>query len=177
MNTNEESTKTPQQVQRDRDTEALIKLWQAGMPSIPPPDEKQWQLWWRLHNDIGVIAYGLQECARLYLQRRGVMDLDHAVRHSSKCMNCLQRDRARRKKSSEHWPLNILTKNLAEAIGQPELAGIGLSESMYWRVQMRALAIRQGRIPAPSPTTEPQSPPATQPATPTASHTGDQATG
>ena len=168
---------TSQQAQRARDVEALTKLWQAGMPSIPLPDEKQWQLWWKLHNDFGVIAYGLQECARLYLQRRGVMDLDHAVRHASKCMNCLRRDRARRKKSNEDFPLNRLTKNLAEAIGQPALAGIALTEDMYWLCQSRALAIRQGRIPAPSPNTEPQHPPANQPATQGGSQNDQRASG
>ena len=162
------------QEQRGRDTEALVKLWQAGMPTIAPPDEKQWQLWWKLHNDFGVIAYGLQECARLYLQRRGVMDLDHAVRHASKCMNCLRRDRARRKKVSD-FPFHTLPKALAEVLGLPP--GLAITEEMFWHCQIRALAIRQGRIPAPSPNTEPQSPPATQPATPTASQTGDQVTG
>jgi hypothetical protein len=81
------------------------------------------------------------------------MDLDHAIRHSSREMNCYSKDRAHRKKSNEDFPLNRLTKNLAEAMGQPALAGIALTEEMYWRCQKRALAISQGRIPAPSPST------------------------
>src|SRR6266404_4785112 len=139
---NAEQTKTPQQVQRRRDTEALTKLWQAGMQTIPPPPVSQFELWFKIHGgDFGVIVYGLQECLRLYNQRRGVMDQDHAIRHSSRVMNCYSKDRAHRKKSNEDFPLNRLTKNLAEAIGQPALAGIALTEGMYWRCQKRALAI------------------------------------
>src|SRR5258708_37448778 len=120
------------------------------MHTAPPP-VSQVELWFDIHrNDFSVVVYGIEECLRLYNQRRGVMDQDHAIRHSSKVMNCYSKDRARRKKSGEDFPLNRLTKNLAEAIGQPALAGIGLSESMYWRCQKRALAISQGRIPAPS---------------------------
>ena len=105
---------TSQQAQRARDIESLIKLWQAGMPTIPPPPVSQFELWFSIHaGDFGTLAFGLQECARLYVERRGVMDLDHCVRHSSKVMNCFS-DRARRKKASEHFPLNILTKNLAK---------------------------------------------------------------
>jgi hypothetical protein len=144
---NAEPTKTPQQVQRARDVGALIKLWQAGMPTIPPPTDQQWTLWFDIHrNNFGVVVYGIQECIRLYNQRRGVMDLDHAIRHSSRCMNRYSRDRARRNKPVEHFPLNVLTKDLADAVGLP--AGIALSQDMYWRCQKRALAIQQGRMPA-----------------------------
>jgi len=142
---------TSQQLQRARDIASLIRLWEAGMPTVAVPEMAQWELWFDIHrNDFGVIVYGSEECLRLYNQRRGLMDQDHAIRHSSRVMNCYSRDRARRKKSGEDFPLNRLTKNLAEAIGQPALAGIGLSESMYWRCQKRALAISQGRIPAPN---------------------------
>jgi len=138
--------------QRTRDIEALIKLWEVGMPSIPPPPASQFELWFSIHaGDFGTLAYGLQECARLYVQRRGIMDQDHCIKHSSRVMNGYSR--ARRKNASEHFPLNILTKNLADAVGQPGLAGVALTEGMYWRIQRRALAIRQGRIPAPSPST------------------------
>jgi len=167
---------TSQQAQRARDIESLIKLWEAGMPGVPLPPARQWELWFDIHrNDFGVIVYGIQECLRLYDQRRGVMDLDHAIRHSSRVMNDFTKDRARRKKSARGFPFHSLPKALADELGLP--SGIACSESMFWRCQMRALAIRQGRIPAPSPNTEPQSPPATQPATPTASQTGDQVTG
>jgi len=142
---------TSRLTQRARDVEAIMRLWEAGMPTIPSPPVSQFELWFDIHrNDFGVVVYGIQECLRLYNQRRGVMDLDHAIRHSSRVMNCYSKDRARRKKSNEDFPLNRLTKNLAEAIGQPALAGIALTEEMYWRCQKRALAISQGRIPAPS---------------------------
>jgi hypothetical protein len=62
-------------------------------------------------------------------------------------MNRYSRDRARRNKPAEHFPLNYLTKDLADAVGLP--AGLALTEEMYWRIQARALAIRQGRIAAP----------------------------
>ena len=143
----EQSTK--QKEQRARDIASLVKLWEAGMPTIEPPDEKQFELWFQIHRgDFGTLAFGLQECARLYLQRRGVMDSDHAVRHSSKVMNRYSPDRARFKKPSEDFPLNVLTKNLADVVGLPP--GIGLTEEMYWRIQARALAIQRGRIPVPT---------------------------
>jgi hypothetical protein len=140
---------TSVQVQRGKDIGALRKLWVSGMPTVPPPSDKQWQLWFDIHhNDFGVIVYGLHECLRLYNQRRGIMDQDHCVKHSSRCMNRYRRDRARRNKPAEHWPLNVLTKDLADLVGLP--VGIALSREMYWRCQKRALAIQQGRIPAPS---------------------------
>ncbi|HXC47339.1 MAG TPA: hypothetical protein VNU20_03545 [Candidatus Sulfotelmatobacter sp.] len=146
---NAEPTKTPQQVQRARDIEALAKLWRAGMSSIPPPSEKQWTLWFDIHRgNFGVIVYGIEQCVRLYCQRRGIMDLDHAIRHSSRCMNSYAKDRARRKKLDEHFPLNVLTKDLADLVGLP--VGIALTAEMYWRCQKRALAIREGRIQAQS---------------------------
>jgi hypothetical protein len=75
-----ELTKTPQQEQRARDVAALVKLWETGMPTIPPPSDKQWELWFDIHRgDFGVVVYGLQECLRLYNQRRGVMYLDHRI--------------------------------------------------------------------------------------------------
>jgi hypothetical protein len=142
-----------QQIQRSKDIAALVKLWEAGMPTIPPPPVSQFELWFQIHSgDFGVIVYGLQECARLYLQRRGVMDYDHCVRHSSRVMNCYSKDRARRK----HFPLTVVTKNLADAVGEPSLAGMALTEGMYWRFQRRALAMRQERIPAPSAATAAQ---------------------
>jgi hypothetical protein len=146
---NAEPTKTPQRVQRARDIESLRKLWEAGMPTIPPPPVKQFELWFSIHaGDFGTLAYGLEQCARLYLQRRGVMDQDHCIKHSSRVMNCYSKYRARSKKPAEHFPLNVLTKDLAELVGLP--AGIALTEEMYWRCQKRALAIQQRRIPAPS---------------------------
>ena len=147
--------RTSQQVQRARDIAALIKLWEAGMPTVPVPELPQWELWFDIHRgDFGVVVYGLQECLRLFNQRRGVMDQDHCIKHSSRCMNRYSRDRARRNKPVEHFPLNHLTKDLADAVELP--AGLALTEEMYWRIQARALAIRQGRIPAPSPTTATQ---------------------
>jgi len=147
------STKTPQEVQRAKDIEALKKLWVSGMPSVPPPSEKQWALWFDIHhNDFGVIVYGLQECLRLYNQRRGVMDQDHCIKHSSRCMNRYSRDRARRNKPVEHFPLNYLTKDLADAVGLP--AGIALSEPMYWRIMARVSAIDAGRVKRPSTTVQ-----------------------
>jgi hypothetical protein len=144
-----EPTKTPQQVQRARDIEALTKLWVSGMPTIPPPSDKQWELWFDIHrNDFGVVVYGVQECLRLYNQRGGVMDQDHAIRHSSRCMNCYSRDRARGNKPAKHFPMNILTKGLADAVGLPP--GIAVTEAMFWRIHSRALAIRQGRVARPS---------------------------
>lgn len=144
---NEKSTKNPQQAQRD--IEALTKLWQAGMPTIAPPPVSQFELWFKIHGgDFGVLAYGLQECARLYLQRRGVMDYDHAIRHSSRVMNRYSRDRARHKKSSEDFPLNRLTKNLADVVNLP--SGMALTEEMFWRVMARVSAIQGGRVPRPT---------------------------
>ena len=85
-----------QQAQRTRDIEALTKLWVSGMPTVPPPPTSQFELWFKLNqDDFGVVVYGVQECCKLYTRRRGVMDQDHAVRHASKVMNCLRRDRAR----------------------------------------------------------------------------------
>jgi hypothetical protein len=139
---------TSAQVQRERDIESLRRLWEAGMPTIPPPPVKQFELWFSIHaGDFGTLAYGLEQCARLYLQRRGHMDLDHCIKHSSRVMNCYSRYRARRNKPAEHFPLNILTKDLADLVGLP--AGIALTAEMYWRCQKRALAIRQGCIKAP----------------------------
>jgi hypothetical protein len=140
---------TSQQLQRARDIEALKKLWVSGMPSVPVPENSQWELWFDIHrNDFGTLAYGLEQCARLFNQRRGHMDLDHCIKHSSKVMNRYRLDRARRGKPIQHFPLNILSKDLADAVGLP--AGIALTEKMFWTIHARALAIRQGRIPAPS---------------------------
>ena len=135
--------------QRAKDIASLVKLWQAGMPTIPPPPVSQFELWFQIHSgDFGTLAYGLEQCARLFNQRRGHMDLDHCIKHSSKVMNRYRLDRARRGKPIQHFPLNILSKDLADAVGLP--AGLGVTESMYWRIQARALAIRQGRLAAPS---------------------------
>jgi hypothetical protein len=140
---------TSQQIQRARDIESLLKLWVSGMPTIPPPPVSQFELWFQIHSgDFGTLAYGLQECLRLYNQRRGVMDLDHAVRHSSRVMNCYSRDRARRKKSSEHWPLNYLTTDWANELGLPP--GLALTEDMYWRCAARLSAIQAARVPRPN---------------------------
>jgi hypothetical protein len=43
---------TTQKVQRARDIEALTKLWQAGMPTVPVPEMAQWELWFKLNNEI-----------------------------------------------------------------------------------------------------------------------------
>jgi hypothetical protein len=90
-------------------------------------------------------------------------------------MNDYSKDRARRKKSARNFPFHSLPKALADELGLPP--GIACSERMFWRCQMRALAIRQGRIPAPSPNTEAQHPPANQPASPTASQNDQRASG
>jgi hypothetical protein len=120
------------------------------MPSLPPPPTSQFELWFKLNQeDFGVIAHGIQECVKLYARRRGVMDADHAVRHASKVMNCFRRDRARRGKVVKHFPMHTLTKDLADAVGGLPV-GIALSEQMFWRIHARALAIQQGRVPAPS---------------------------
>jgi hypothetical protein len=138
-----------QQAQRTRDIEALTKLWVSGMPTVPQPPTSQFELWFQIHGgDFGTLAFGLEQCARLYSQRRGHMDLDHCIKHSSKVMNRYRLDRARRGKPIQHFPLNILSKDLADAVGLP--VGLGVTESMFWRIHSRALAIRQGRIAAPS---------------------------
>jgi hypothetical protein len=135
--------------QRARDIEALRKLWVSGMPTISVPETSQFELWFKLNqDDFGIVCHGIQECVKLYQRRRGVLEFDHAVRHASKVMNCLRRGRAKSNKPVEHWPLNILSKNLAEEVGLPP--GLALTAAMYWRIQARALAIREGRIPAPS---------------------------
>jgi hypothetical protein len=103
------------------------------------------------------------------------MDQDHAIRHSSRVMNSYSKGRARRKKSSKEFPFHTLPKALAEELGLP--VGLAVTEAMFWNCQLRALAIRQGRIPAPSPDTEAQYPPANPPAIPTANVGGDQASG
>jgi hypothetical protein len=119
-----------EQSSRQKDTESLIKFWQHGMPTIPVPEMSQWQLWFDIHRDgFGVIVYGLGECARLYNQRRGVMDYDHAIRHSSRVMNCY----SRRKRSGD-FPMKTLTKDLADALGLPDsMVGMALSKDMFWR--------------------------------------------
>jgi hypothetical protein len=134
--------------QRGRDIEALRKLWVSGMPTLPVPETAQWELWFKLNqDDFGTVCHGIQECVKLYQRRRGVLEFSHAVKHASKVMNCLRRDRARRKQPAEHWPMNILSKNLAEEVGLPP--GIALTKEMFWRIHARALAISQGRVPAP----------------------------
>jgi hypothetical protein len=35
---------TSQQAQRARDVEAIIRLWEAGMPTIPPPPVSRFEL-------------------------------------------------------------------------------------------------------------------------------------
>ena len=76
------------------------------------------------------------------------MDQDHCIKHSSRVMNCNSKYRARRRKPVENWPLNVLTKDLADLVGLP--ARIALTAETYWRCQKRAPAIREGRIKAPS---------------------------
>jgi hypothetical protein len=170
---------TSRQAQRDRDVEALTKLWVNGMPGVPLPPARQWDIWFQIHRSFGTIVYGLEKSSLLYLQRRGVLETDHAIRHASRVMNDFTKDRTRRKKSAEDFPFHSLPKALAEELGLPP--GLACNESIFWRCQSRALAIRQGRIPAPSPSTEPQYPPANQPANQPAtqggSETGDPATG
>jgi hypothetical protein len=135
--------------QRTRDIEALTKLWVSGMPTVRPPSTSQFELWFSIHaGDFGTLAYRLEQCARLYLQRRGHMDQDHFIKHSSRVMNCYSKCRARRKKLDEDFPMHTLTKDLADTVGLP--VGIALTEQMFWRVHARALAIQQGRVPAPS---------------------------
>ena len=124
---------------RQKDIESLIKFWEHALPTIPVPEMIQWELWFDIHKDFGIIVYGLGECARLYIQRRGVMDYDHCIRHSSKVMNCYSKDLARNKKSAD-FPMKTLTKNLADALGIPELAGMALSKQMFWRCHARLQA-------------------------------------
>jgi hypothetical protein len=148
---NAEPPKTSQQVQRARDIEALTKLWQAGMPTIPPPPIKQFELWFQIHaGDFGTLAYGLEQCARLYIHRRGHMDQDHCIKHSSRVMNGYSR--ARRKKPVEHFPMNVLTKNLADELGLP--AGMALTKEAFWRCHARLQAIQAGRVKRPNGATE-----------------------
>jgi hypothetical protein len=135
--------------QRARDIEALRKLWVSGMPTLPIPETAQWELWFKLtQDDFGTVCHGIQECVKLYARRRGVLEFGHAVKHASKVMNCHRRDRAKSNKPVQHWPLNILSKNLAEEVGLPP--GLALTQEMFWRIHKRALAIQQGRVPAPS---------------------------
>jgi hypothetical protein len=111
----------------------------------------QWELWFDIHKDFGILAYGLQECARLYLQRRGVMDLDHAIRHSSKVMNCFSKDLVRRKKDCD-FPMKVLTENLVRDLGLPEsMVGMALTRDMFWRCHSRLQAMQAGRVPKPTP--------------------------
>jgi hypothetical protein len=129
--------------QRSEDIQALARFWEHALPTIPVPEMAQWELWFEIHKDFGVIVYGLQECARLYLQRRGLMDLDHAIRHSSRCMNCLGRDLARRKKYSD-FPMKVLTENLVRDLGLPEsMVGMALTPDMFWRAHKRLQAQRR----------------------------------
>lgn len=135
--------------QRAKDIEALRKLWVSGMPTLPVPETAQYELWFKLNqDDFGTVAHGIQECVKLYNRRRGILEFDHAVKHASKVMNVLRRGRAKNNKPVEHWPMNILSPALAEEVGLP--SGIALTKEMFWRIHARALAISQGRVPAPS---------------------------
>lgn len=135
--------------QRARDIQALVKLWQSGMPTVPVPETAQWGLWFKLNqDDFGTVCHGIQECVKLYQRRRGILEFDHAVKHASKVMNVLRRGRAKNNKPVEHWPMNILSPALAEEVGLP--SGIALTKEMFWRIHSRALAIQQGRVKAPS---------------------------
>jgi len=134
---------TGQQVQRARDIEALTKLWVNAMPGVPLPPEKQWDIWFQIHKNFGTIVYGLEKCALLYLQRRGILETDHAIRHTSRVMNDYTRDRARRyKKPDENFPMNRLTQNLAESLGLPSsMVGMALTETMFWRCHAQLQAM------------------------------------
>jgi hypothetical protein len=95
-----------------------------------------------------ILEYALQECARLDIQRRGLMDFDHAVRHSSKVMNVYRQNLKRRNKSAD-FPMHVLTANLVRDLGLPEsMVGMGVSKDMFWRCHARLQAIHAGRIPA-----------------------------
>jgi hypothetical protein len=133
--------------ERDKDIQALARLWEYGLPTIPIPEITQWELWFDLHKDFGVVVYGVQECIRLYNQRRGVMDFDHCLRHSSRVMNCLSKDVAKRKRVCD-FPFHTLTDDLATAVGLP--AGIAVTPQMFWRCHSRLQAILAGRVPKPT---------------------------
>jgi hypothetical protein len=94
------------------------------------------------------VAHGIQECVKLYNRRRGILEFDQALKHSSKVMNVLRRGRVKSNKPVEHWPMNILSTALAEEVGLPP--GIALTKEMFWRIHARAFLISQGRVPAPS---------------------------
>jgi len=123
------------------------------MPSVPVPGLDQWTLWFKLNNDdFGIVCHGIQECCKLYIRRCGVLEFDHALKHSSKVMNVLRRDRARLKKPVEHFPMNVLTKNLADELGLP--AGMALTKEAFWRCHARLQAIQAGRVKRPNAATE-----------------------
>jgi hypothetical protein len=129
--------------ERTKDIEALTLLWVAAMPTIPPPPVSQFELWFEIHNgNFGAIVYGLEELAGFYQRRRGVLGYNYAVRYGSRCMNAFSR-----RKKSAYFPLNILTKDMADKLGLP--VGMALSEEMYWKCQLRILAMDNGRVPKP----------------------------
>jgi hypothetical protein len=131
---------TSAQIQRARDIASLIKLWQAGMSTVPPPPTTQFELWFKLNqDDFGIVCHGIQECCKLYSRRRGVLEFDHAVRHASKVMNCLRRDRTKSKKSAEDFPFHTLPKALSDELGLPP--GLACTESMFWRCHAQLQAM------------------------------------
>jgi hypothetical protein len=144
-----------QQIQRGRDVEALTKLWVNGMPGVPLPPARQWDIWFQIHRNFGTIVYGLEKCSLLYLQRRGVLETDHAIRHASRVMNDRAKDLARRyKKPDEHFPMNRLTPDLAESLGLPSsMVGMALSADMFWRLHRQLQAQRDSGVPKPTPRT------------------------
>jgi hypothetical protein len=50
--------------------------------------------------------------------------------------------------------MKVLTKNLADALRIPELAGMALSKQMFWRCHARLQAIQAGRVKRPNGATE-----------------------
>jgi hypothetical protein len=88
------------------DTATLARLWREAMPSLPVPPTSQWNLWFvTLRHDFETVVYSLEETKKLYDKRRGVLDLDHAVRHFSRVANCFRSRRITLRKSEDKFPL------------------------------------------------------------------------
>jgi len=71
---------------RQRDIETLADHWAKSLPGVEVVSDEQLSLWLKIHGDFGVVVYGIQECAKRYRRRLGLMSADHAVKFASKCM-------------------------------------------------------------------------------------------
>lgn len=88
--------------QRNKDAAAIKNLWvsllSAGSASIEVPSPAQLHLWLRLFS-LDVITYGVHELAGKWARMNYDMDLNHAVRHASACMNSHKRSMTPRRPS------------------------------------------------------------------------------